>query len=801
MREAVDDRSTERVVGVIDPIPLRQHPVDEGPAGSARETLGGDPLRLVDRPREPDAEPGDAERERLQQVVDRRDPDEREAGLRTAEEDEVAEPLHRIGEEPRDQGEPGEDQEGRRHDAGRLVQVLVTAVLPVERHEPEPERVEGREERGEEAEDVQQVEARMVRPRVEGDGEDLPFAEESAEGDDPREGEGSEQHDPRGDRHRLREPAHLPHVVRVDGMDHAPGGQEQEGLEERVVEEMVEGGAVPRGVDRLSVDGLRRHQVRAGAEAQEHVRELGDRREGQDALDVVVHDGHRRGEDRREAADPCDDQDGGEGRLDSRGEGDEEDEGPRGQVNAGLDHRRRVDQGADGRRAFHRVRQPSVERELGRLPDRPAEQEEGDQGQQLWAQEPDPRRDLVEAQRPEFVPDHEDADEEQDVPDAGDEECFLRRRGGLRLVVPESDEQVGAEAHDLPEDQELQEVVRADGPEHPGREEADLRVVARLAFLLVHVAEGIDENQEAEERHEDEHQRTEVVDQERDPDLVSGDAGEPDVAGDRLRREIPANGALSEDLDEDVEREDERAEHRRDGDVATAVPQPSSEEADDDEGGEGQQQDEPGDPGVLDHGSPFQEADFVELDRAVGLVDGEEHREADRRLRRGDRDPEEGEDLAAGISTVRREGDEVEDRGVQDDLDRHEHDDPVPAGEDAVEPDAQQGPGKQELVFQGNQGPTFPGSSIFARYTPPIIAAARRIAIRMIVIAKASNNWFAIPLDDVAFGSYTGTEVGDCGQLTGLRKETAMTPNKAATARTTENSRSFIPAPPAPARP
>src|SRR5207302_1488702 len=286
----------------------------------------------------------------------------------------------------------------------------------------------------------------------------------------------------------------------------------------------------------------------------------------------------------------------------------------------------------------------------------------------------------------------------------------------------------------------------------------DLRVVARLAFLLVHVAEGIDENQQAEERHEDEHQRAEVVDQERDPDLVSGDAGEPDVAGDRLGREIPANGALSEDLDEDVEREDERAEHRRDGDVATAVSQPSSEEADDDEGGEGQQQDEPGDPGVLDHGSPFQEADFVELDRAVGLVDGEEHREADRRLRRGDRDPEEGEDLAAGISTVRREGDEVEDRGVQDDLDGHEHDDPVPAGEDAVEPDAQQGPGKQELVFQGNQGPTFPGSSIFARYTPPIIAAARRIAIKMIVIAKASNNWFAIPLDDVAFGSYTGTE-------------------------------------------
>src|SRR5205814_965746 len=295
-------------------------------------------------------------------------------------------------------------------------------------------------------------------------------------------------------------------------------------------------------------------------------------------------------------------------------------------------------------------------------------------------------------------------DEEQDVPDAGDEERLLRRRGGLRLVVPESDEQVGAEAHDFPEDQKLQEVVRADGPEHPGREEADLRVVTRLAFLLVHVAEGIDENQEAEERHEDEHQRAEVVDQERDPDLVSGDAREPDVSVVRLRREAPSEGAL-------------------------------------------------------------------------------------------------GEDLAARISTVGRERDEVEDRGVQDDRDRHQHDDRVPPREDAVETDAQQGPGEQELVFQANQGPTCPGSSIFARYTPPIIAAARRTALRMIVIGKASKNRFAIQSGDVAFGSYTGREVGDCGQLTGPRKETAMTPNKAATARTTENSRRFIPAPPAPARP
>ena len=39
------------------------------------------------------------------------------------------------------------------------------------------------------------------------------------------------------------------------------------------------------------------------------------------------------------------------------------------EVDAGRDHRRGVDEGADRRRAFHRVGQPHVQRELRRLAD------------------------------------------------------------------------------------------------------------------------------------------------------------------------------------------------------------------------------------------------------------------------------------------------------------------------------------------------------------------------------------------------------------------------------------------------
>ena len=52
--------------------------------------------------------------------------------------------------------------------------------------------------------------------------------------------------------------------------------------------------------------------------------------------------------------------------------------GPGDEVDAGVDHRRGVDQGRDRGRALHRVRQPDVERELGALADGAAEDQQGD---------------------------------------------------------------------------------------------------------------------------------------------------------------------------------------------------------------------------------------------------------------------------------------------------------------------------------------------------------------------------------------------------------------------------------------
>src|SRR6266571_5527412 len=113
---AVHDGPSERVVRVVDPVPLRQHAMDEGAAPGCGEAFRGDPLRGVHGPGEGEAQGRDAHRHPLEDVVRERDAHEREAGLGPPEEDEVPEALHRIREEARDEREAPEDHQRYRHD-------------------------------------------------------------------------------------------------------------------------------------------------------------------------------------------------------------------------------------------------------------------------------------------------------------------------------------------------------------------------------------------------------------------------------------------------------------------------------------------------------------------------------------------------------------------------------------------------------------------------------------------------------------------------------------------------------------
>src|SRR5207249_4449285 len=100
----------------------------------------------------------------LEAVVAPGDSDEGKRRVGSAEEDEVAKPLHRVREQSGSNREPRENQERERHHPGGLVRMAVPAVATAKGQEPQAEGVERREERSKKSERVQQVEAGLVSP-------------------------------------------------------------------------------------------------------------------------------------------------------------------------------------------------------------------------------------------------------------------------------------------------------------------------------------------------------------------------------------------------------------------------------------------------------------------------------------------------------------------------------------------------------------------------------------------------------------------------------------------------------------
>ena len=91
-------------------------------------------------------------------------------------------------------------------------------------------------------------------------------------------------------------------------------------------------------------------------------------------------------------------------------------------------------------------------------------------------------------------------------------------RAATVVVVPEPDEQVAREAHDLPAHVHEQPAIGEHDAEHRGGEQRDRAVVPPEALFLGHVAHRVDLHEQAHERHHDEHHRGERVDREAELD-------------------------------------------------------------------------------------------------------------------------------------------------------------------------------------------------------------------------------------------------------------------------------------------
>ena len=128
-----------------------------------------------------------------------------------------------------------------------------------------------------------------------------------------------------------------------------------------------------------------------------------------------------------------------------------------------------MDQGGHGRRAGHRIRQPGLQRELCRLADRTAEQQQGDRGDLRAAEHkvlPRQQNRLLNVERAEVAIQPEEADRHQGIAHPGDDEGLARRRAIGRILVPEADQQVAAQADPFPAEEQEEQVVAQNEEQH-----------------------------------------------------------------------------------------------------------------------------------------------------------------------------------------------------------------------------------------------------------------------------------------------------------------------------------------------
>jgi hypothetical protein len=123
------------------------------------------------------------------------------------------------------------------------------------------------------------------------------------------------------------------------------------------------------------------------------------------------------------------------------------------------------------------------------------------------------RVSLVDVQGPGVHPDRHDPEGEPDVAHPVHEERLLARQGRRVLAEPEADQEVAAEAHQLPGDEDRQPAVAEDEQQHREHEQVEVGEESPVARRIVgHVADRVDVDQQADRRDDDEQHGRQVVD-------------------------------------------------------------------------------------------------------------------------------------------------------------------------------------------------------------------------------------------------------------------------------------------------
>ena len=618
-----------------------------------------------------------------------------------------AEETGQRGIDTHAEGDHGEHDEGNGHRQRSLVRGVVLVSLHVLRA-PEDAVVQTEHVEGGHGGDAGHDPSHH-RAVGEAGGDDLILRAEAREERDACNGKAGDEERDVGDGHVLAQATHQRHLVRVDGMDDAAGSEEQTSLEHGVGEQMEHTGHVAQlGV--VVEDGTMMTR-QADAESHHHEGNLRDGGEGQHTLDVALGASHGSGIEGGDDTHHDDHRHGLRSVLNPQGEhaGNLE--------HTGDHHRGSMDEGRHRRGAFHGIGQPDVQGEHGALTCTTDEHQHQGRGDDAGAgrhglghitldegRRALPHHDVAskrEAERIGEVAEGQDTDEEEHIGKTRHDECLLRGGdGGLQRIV-ESDEQVAAHAHELPEHVHLEDVRGQHQAQHRHGEEREESIVALEALLAVHIAERVDVHHEADRGDDNEHHHRDGIEQDAHVEMQVAQGQPGEVVGDErledavhtVSREVLEGREIRQDGDES-----ERAGADKSGNLMLHLHAAETEHK------ERQQRQEknPNSISVLHNLLLVLEVSntvyAVATEFAVNIDnDGN----GDGRLggsNANDKERHEHALHAVGIEQA-VDGCEVDVDSIQDELHRDEHGDEVAAGDKAEDANEEQQCAKHEITF------------------------------------------------------------------------------------------------------
>ena len=118
---------------------------------------------------------------------------------------------------------------------------------------------------------------------------------------------------------------------------------------------------------------------------------------------------------------------------------------------------------------------------------------------------------ILDVERAQAVEQKKQADCHGGVAHTGHDEGLSRRAPVHRILVPEADEQITAQADAFPAEIQQQEVVRQQQRHHGGHEQVHVGEEAAVTFVVSHEFRGIEVDQEAHERDHQHHDQRKSV--------------------------------------------------------------------------------------------------------------------------------------------------------------------------------------------------------------------------------------------------------------------------------------------------